>query len=217
MRTFISYSTTDRILAGEVKESLEDFGFSTFLAHDDIKPTQPWVERILDELNKSDIFFPLLTDNFHKSVWTSQEVGIAVGRGTFVVSLKVDVDPEGFLARFQALKLRPTNLKKSAFEIAHLVSEEASLRRLFLNDLISLYEASRSFDQAAYRSSQLNLFEGYTPSQVNAVLQAAINNNQIYLSWGSDKELDKFIHTHREIVNKNFVRSYHAKRSGNAG
>ena len=123
MRTFLSYSAFDKILAGKIKQSLDHFGFSTFLAHDDIKPTQPWVERILDELNKSDVFLALLTNNFHKSIWTAQEIGIAIGQGLFVISLKVNADPKGFLAGFQALKVRPTNLKRAALEIARLVSE----------------------------------------------------------------------------------------------
>ena len=81
-----------------------------------------------------------------------------------------------------------------------------------------MYEASSSFDEAAFRSNQLNLFKGYTPSQVNAVLQAAVDNNQIYKSWDSDGESDQFIRANKGMANKGLVREYILKRaSGKAG
>ncbi len=180
MKAFISYNTKDKVLAGDIKESLIKFGITAFLAHDDIKPTQVWVERILDELYKSDIFLPLLTEEFHKSVWTSQEVGIAVGQGIFIVSLKTDTDPEGFLAQYQALKLKGSDLKQSALDIARLVSENTNLRRQFFDDIIALFENSNSFQEAILRAIQLNLFNGYSHAQVNAVIQATIDNDQIH-------------------------------------
>jgi hypothetical protein len=218
MRSFISYNTSDKILAGKIKQSLEQFGFSTFLAHDDIKPTQAWVERILDELNKSDVFLPLLTSSFHKSIWTLQEVGIAIGQGIYVIPLKVNTNPVGFLGQFQALKIRSTNLKKSAVEIAHVVSKNPNLRRQFLNDLIKMYEASSSFDEAIDGLHQLNLFEGYTSSQVNAVIKAGLDSNQIYRFWDPERELDKFVQSNKKVANVYLVRAHLFRKSNsNAG
>ena len=48
---------------------------------------------------------PLLTDGFHDSNWTDQEIGIAVGRGVPVISVKLGTDPYGFIAKYQAVQV----------------------------------------------------------------------------------------------------------------
>jgi TIR domain len=42
-RLFLSYSTNDKELADEVKQSLSETGFGVFLAHEDIIPTDKWL------------------------------------------------------------------------------------------------------------------------------------------------------------------------------
>src|SRR5260370_19981918 len=50
-----------------------------------------------------DAFVALLTDNFHDSDWTDQEVVYALGRSVPLIAVKLGRDPYGFMAKFQAL------------------------------------------------------------------------------------------------------------------
>ncbi|HIH44794.1 MAG TPA: toll/interleukin-1 receptor domain-containing protein, partial [Candidatus Methanoperedenaceae archaeon] len=61
LRIFLSYSTNDKVIAGSLKTLLELMGFEVFLAHEDIEPSVEWQEEIKDNLDKCDIFIPLLT------------------------------------------------------------------------------------------------------------------------------------------------------------
>lgn len=71
LKAFLSYNHSDKSIASRIKTRLQHYGVETLLAHDDIRPTQEWETRILDELGQMHVFLPLLTDAFRKSEWTS--------------------------------------------------------------------------------------------------------------------------------------------------
>lgn len=106
MKVFISYSHLDKELAGSVKKELESCGgFKVFLAHEDIQPSNEWIDEILKQLKECHIFIPILTDNFSKSDWTDQEVGIAIAGNKTIIPFKFSIDPHGFMSRYQGLRI----------------------------------------------------------------------------------------------------------------
>ena len=50
-----------------------------------------------------DAFVALLTEGFHDSLWTDQEVGFALSRGVPILAVRLGKDPYGFIGKFQAL------------------------------------------------------------------------------------------------------------------
>ena len=79
IRIFVSYSSSNKRLAGEIKDSLKKYGLSVFLAHEDIQPTHEWQNEISNNLNGCDVFIPILTRSLRNSEWTDQEIGMAFG------------------------------------------------------------------------------------------------------------------------------------------
>ncbi len=78
IRVFLSYSHKSKKLAHELKEGLESFEFSAFLAHEDISPSASWRKEIRKSLRDCRVFIPILTKSFVESDWTDQETGIAL-------------------------------------------------------------------------------------------------------------------------------------------
>jgi len=193
LKTFLSYHSSDKALGGEIKRNLYHYGLDVFLAHEDIQPTEEWQTRILSELKRTDIFLPLLTENFIKSKWTSQECGVAVARGTFIVSLKVSIDPFGFLSKYQAFNFKIENVVRSCSGIAKVVHKNRRLQKRFLDGLIASVRRSDTFEEAKERTMMLNDFDGYNGRQVNDILRAAIENAQVYKSFGARKHLEIFL------------------------
>ncbi len=66
----------------------------------------------------------ILTVGFSKSAWTQQEVGFALGRGTKIISLKMEEDPTGFLAKQQALLRGNRTADEIAPDIVKLLSKD---------------------------------------------------------------------------------------------
>lgn len=102
IRVFISHASSVRSEVAEFAGVLDDFGFSTFVAHDDIEPSRDWSTVIEEALTTCDVLVAYLTREFHESNWTDQEVGWAMGRGALVVPLNVGLTPYGFIGRYQA-------------------------------------------------------------------------------------------------------------------
>lgn len=115
-RVFLSHKTEVKKEVATLKEHLTPFGVSSFVAHEDIHPTQEWQNEIESALSSADAFIAVLTEKFHESLWTDQEVGYALARGIPIIALRLGRDPYGFIGKFQALNCTwesaPTEIMK---------------------------------------------------------------------------------------------------------
>ncbi|WP_213803176.1 toll/interleukin-1 receptor domain-containing protein [Granulicella sp. dw_53] len=104
MKAFISHSSSEQDVAVALKSVLEELNIEPFLAHNDIRASQQWNERILSELKECDVFLALLSRAFKRSDWCAQESGAAILRRDAVVIIPISLDgtkPYGFLAHHQ--------------------------------------------------------------------------------------------------------------------
>lgn len=110
LKAFISYSTADKHIAGQVKAVLNEYGIAAFLAHEDIHISQEWKDRIIQELNETNVFVPLLSTSFKESDWAPQEIGMAFTRKDMLfIPLSVDgTVPFGFMSHIQGKRI-PAN------------------------------------------------------------------------------------------------------------
>lgn len=102
-RLFLSHKSEVKKEAAKLKERLNHFGISCFVAHEDIHPTKAWQDEIENALASMEGFVALMTETFHDSDWTDQEVGFAFARGVPIVAVRLGKDPYGFIGKFQAL------------------------------------------------------------------------------------------------------------------
>lgn len=110
-RLFLSHKAKYRAEISKLAKNLNANGINTFVAHHDVKPTLEWRNEILNALNTMTHFVALLTDDFHGSSWTNQEVGYSFGRDTPRLFVKLSkVDPSGLANAEQAVKARWVNV-----------------------------------------------------------------------------------------------------------
>ncbi|MGH3898547.1 MAG: TIR domain-containing protein [Pseudonocardiaceae bacterium] len=92
-RVFISYATSDRVVADEVSGWLRAAGHEPFLAHDHregIGLGEDWKQRLYRELQAVDAVIGVVTESFVSSEWCFAEVGIADSRGCRLIPLRVE-------------------------------------------------------------------------------------------------------------------------------
>lgn len=138
-RLFISHISKAKLIATRLKEALVQYDIVGFVAHEDIHPTLPWQDEIERALHTMDAFIAVHTSGFSQSIWTQQEIGFALGRGTKIISFKMGEDPTGFIGKNQALP----RLKRTAEEIA------GEIDRLLTNDPLTadrLKEAKNAWE-----------------------------------------------------------------------
>lgn len=209
MKVFLSYSSLDKELAGQVKVDLAYYGLEIFLAHEDIEPSAEWIAVIFTELKVCDVFIPILTENFDRSDWTDQETGIAYVGEKLIIPLKVAVDPHGFIASIQALRLHVGNVKAACKRVVEIIASKPGFGDLFRDALIRKFGGSGSYDRAGDNIKLLLSFEGYTPSQVREMVNFAIANGQINRSGSAHGKLLEFVRKYKDLIEPELYRAFH--------
>ena len=107
-RIFLSHLSYRKTEAGQLADALRALGFASFVAHDAITPTREWREEIQKALRSCDLLVAMVTEGYHDSEWTDQEVGWVLGRDLAIVPISLDgALPKGFLESYQAIKRKP--------------------------------------------------------------------------------------------------------------
>ncbi len=182
LRLFISHRDEYKSQARQLGLALETFGISAFVAHDTIEPMEVWQTEIEKGLETMEVMLAFVTDNFHKSTWTNQEVGFALGKGIPVIALKLEKqDPSGFIAAKQALKGRLDSLEASVEPLYELISEKLGQKKRLRQNLISAFVATPDWREATIRFQRLNKFvDELTDTEFQQVKIGFEQNDQLH-------------------------------------
>jgi hypothetical protein len=151
VRLFISHHSSTKAFVAEVAQALELYAIHGFVAHEDIQPLRHWeaeIERALQQCHACSAF---LSQDFHGSLWTDQEVGFCFARDIPIVPVRMGMDPYGFLGNFQALTVGTMTAPRLAFEIFNLLRGDPRLNDLLDWALLLNFINSQSWQEAAER------------------------------------------------------------------
>jgi TIR domain len=176
-RLFLSHKHEDKEQAAELKEKLDKFGVTCFVAHEDIHPTKEWQDEIENALHTMDGFAAIMTEGFHDSVWTDQEVGFAFGRGVPIVAVRMGKDPYGFIGKFQALNATWKELPKKLLAV---FIENPKM----LDAFIGAIERCGNWDCGNDLSSVFPKIERLTDQQIDRITNAYRDNDELRGSFG---------------------------------
>ena len=77
VRIFLSHISKHKRDVASLKDCLQVYGISAFVAHEDVEPTREWQREIEIALNTMHVLVAVLTPGFSESLWADQEVGYA--------------------------------------------------------------------------------------------------------------------------------------------
>jgi len=177
VKVFLSYSHKDKLLAGKIKRNLKKEGLEIFLAHEDIEPSREWQDEIIKNLKSCDVCMPLLTRNFQESKWTDQETGAAVVQNKYILPLKVEITPYGFVEKYQAADCSPERVSKCCQRIVDLIKRQ--FREDLVSYLIRSFIVSNSFYRANQTTELLEQQKPFEPAQINEIIRGYLVNIQI--------------------------------------
>jgi hypothetical protein len=176
-RPFLSHKSEAKTHAAELRDKLSRLGVSCFVAHTDIYPTREWQDEIENALASMDGFVALMTERFHDSDWTDQEMGYAFARGVPIIAVRLGTDPYGFIAKFQGL-----SCKREAIPI-EIVKLLMKSDRMFDSYLAAL-RGCGSFDRGNLLADILPAIKLPTPQQIEAIVDAYNSNTELQGSFG---------------------------------
>jgi hypothetical protein len=176
-RVFLSHKSEIKTEAAALKDNLELFGISAFVAHKDITPTKEWQIEIEAALETMDAFVALLTENYHDSLWTDQEVGFAVARGIPIIAFKLGQDPYGFIGKFQGLSCI---WDEAPIKIVSLLIKNSKM----LDAYIGVLPQCTSFENGLKLAQILPEIESLSMAQADQMVNAHNTNSDLFGCWG---------------------------------
>ena len=181
IRLFISHSAKHKKEVRDLADALEDYGISAFVAHDRIKPMEKWQSEILKGLETMEIMLAFVTDDFHKSVWTNQEIGFALGCNVPILSLKLEeTDPKGFIGSEQALNGNLENPAASVPKIYELLWEKLANKNRLQSALITAFIESPKWDKTRIWFDYLDKFvDSLSQEEVASIIDGFEKNSQL--------------------------------------
>ncbi|MBC8287464.1 MAG: toll/interleukin-1 receptor domain-containing protein [Nitrospinae bacterium] len=179
LKAFISYSTINKQIAGQVKETLDGYSIDSFLAHEDIGVSEKWKDRIVEELKSCHIFVPLLSKEFIQSDWGSQEIGFAFSRSNILILplLIDDKVPFGFISHIQGKSIALDHVQPELLVKPIL---DRFPHGIIPNLIDKLAGASNYRNAESLMLPLVPYFDKFNDIEINAFVTASIENRQIW-------------------------------------
>ena len=182
-RLFISHVSANKVQASELKNELQLYGVSSFVAHNDIEPTREWQDEIENALYSMDALLALLTKDFHDSNWTDQEIGVAIGRQVPIAHIRLGRDPYGFIGKYQALSGINKDAGPLANDIYELLWANPRLNERLVESLVTRFEDSDSYAHANSLMGYVEKIEKARPGVIDRLEDAPQRNSQVARAW----------------------------------
>lgn len=186
LRVFISHRDGHKAVAHELADALLPYGISCFVAHDAIKPMREWQNEIMNGLATMEVMLVLLTDDFHDSQWTDQEVGYALGKGIPIISMRIGKnDPKGFIGAKQAMPADLSNMPKCIADLHRVLVNEIGQEGRLKTILIEAFINSVSFPDSIENLTRLvTTTDRLTDQEFNRIVKGYENNDQLHNCGG---------------------------------
>lgn len=190
---FLSHQAKYKVEVAALKQELEYYGTTCFVAHEDITPTQKWLKEIKRAIKECDVLVALLTPDFRDSLWTDQEIGMAIGRKKLVIPVRLGRDPYGFMASIQALKGALEKPRPLAESIVRAMLQNETTSELMKNAVIDSFFHSEDFDTAIRTSKLIVEFDDLNDDQIAVLDNAVEANDQVFGAVGVKTKMEEFL------------------------
>jgi len=192
-RLFLSHISTFKVKTAQLQKILKEYGISSFVAHEDIEPTQEWQDEIETALHSMDALCAILTQNFNESAWTDQEVGVAVGRGVLIIPIRKGMDPYGFIGKYQGMQGDGKTIRKVAEGIFKILSNHPKTKDILAGALVNQITLANNEDDAIAKLTLLRTAEALPKIHLEKIRENCKENESIVGSTKFVKLLNEML------------------------
>lgn len=189
-RLFISHISKNKTSASNLQKALLDWGIHGFVAHEDIEPSKEWVSELYNALFSMDALCAILANGFRNSRWCNQEVGIALGQNKLCIPINKDINPYGFLGRYQVLKAHNLDARSVALRVAEIIFADDRTHGIYCRNIIRLFLNAKNIESAFKWINVINYFDKTEKIYIE-MLWKDYSKNSILLDSNVIKEANK--------------------------
>lgn len=174
-RLFLSHLSKFKVKAAYLQTELLKYGISSFVAHNDIEPTKLWQIEIEKALFTMDALIAILMPGFKESNWTDQEVGVAIGREVLVIPIRKELDPYGFIGKFQGLQSNNKSIADVANDTFNILVTNPKTRTKMIDSIINKFLLSPNENEAIKTMALVETIKRIPLNNLNYIKENAIN------------------------------------------
>jgi len=190
VKVFICHADENQIYAIRVAECFEKcLGFDVFYSKESLRFSEDWLNDIWINLDKSDLFIPLLSKELNVSAFANQEIGVALVKNKRIMPLSLDGSgPKGFMKN-QVEKydeIDEDSILQFATLIYFNIFNERKLKPWVIPAMSSLVHAFCNSDSFKRTSIVLNLIikthklKRFSREQIDKIVKASSENSMIH-------------------------------------
>lgn len=155
----------------------------------DIEPAKEWQVEIESALASMDGLIALLAPNFKESNWCDQEIGVAIGRKLPIVSVRLGLDPYGFIGKYQAVQGTGKDHRTLAKELYDIFMLNPTIGPKITSTLVKMLSESFSFEESKRLIVLIEKSAYLTTKHVASMKESVEKNGQISSSWGVPEKI----------------------------
>lgn len=175
-RLFISHSALIKGKVKKLRDYLLEYGISAFVAHEDIEPTKEWLNSIESALVTCEALVAMLDKNFKTSTWCNQEIGIVFGQNKFIIPIMLEIDPYGFIGKFQGIQGKGKMPHELADEIFHLLASAEKTKKKIAEVIVEMFVNSNSYLNAKDNAQKLKMITYVNGALIRKIESALVQN-----------------------------------------
>jgi hypothetical protein len=193
-RLFLSHLASFKITISCLKIELEKFGISSFVAHEDIEPAKEWQIEIEKGLFSMDALCAILMPGFNESKWTDQEIGVGIGRDVLIIPVRRDMDPYGFIGKYQGIQSKGKNIGKVAESIFKIICSHPKTKNNYISAIVGLLLFSTGSEEINDRIEAINKIKDF-PIDKAEYIRSQVLENEKFNNVKALKKLNAFFKT----------------------
>jgi hypothetical protein len=208
-RLFLSHLASFKVTISQLKNELEKYGISSFVAHEDIEPGKEWQVEIEKGLFSMDALCAILMPGFNDSKWTDQEIGVAIGRELLIIPVRRDLDPYGFIGKYQGIQAKGKNIGQVAEAIFYIISTHEKTKSIYISNIVDLLLLSNDTTEIRNRINSINKIKNF-PNNKAYQIHERITENKNFNNPESLKLINAFFTKNGlgKISKSNFEQSF---------
>jgi hypothetical protein len=175
-KLFLSHLASFKVTISQLKNELEKYGISSFVAHEDIEPAKEWQVEIEKGLFSMDALCAILMPGFNDSKWTDQEIGFALGRELLIIPVRKDLDPYGFIGKYQGIQAKGKNIGQVAEAIFNIISTHDKTKSIYISNIVDLLLLSNDVTEIKNRINSINKINNFPVEKAKQIHERITEN-----------------------------------------
>ena len=181
---FINFSNEDVDIATILKAELKDLATDCFLADVDLRAGQNFRIKLINEIESCSVVLALISQNYYKSEYANQELGIALGFNKQILPICLDDTlPRAFIDGIQCICCKDTGIDAKIVDIAMAIDTLDNWKQKNTDAYINFLSRSESWAEASKWAKEIQNTDKFTDVQIEQIGKAIIENYQVKTSW----------------------------------